>query len=288
MKHLKSIIAVLVFTLTFSFSQAQKKIKLENSVLWKIEHSELKEPSYVLGTLHVMCKDDFEISKKITQTLQNVDALVLEINLSDPKEIKAMQELMKNPKKISDELSEQQFEELDTLVTNVMGVPLSNFDSYGLSILNTIMIQKMLPCKEIKSLEMELMTLATEKQKSIYSLEKVAEQMEIMRTAYPTDFALKQILLFESYKKDFGEAIIAYNNEDITTAVDLVSKDIYMDENATTIMQINRNKNWVEKMPEMMTERSNLFAVGAAHLTHDYGIIHLLRQKGYTVTPVFN
>ena len=33
MKHFKTIIAVLVFTLTFSSSQAQKEIKLENSVL---------------------------------------------------------------------------------------------------------------------------------------------------------------------------------------------------------------------------------------------------------------
>jgi uncharacterized protein YbaP (TraB family) len=38
----------------------------------------------------------------------------------------------------------------------------------------------------------------------------------------------------------------------------------------------------------MMQQRSNLFAVGAAHLTDDFGIIHLLREKGYTVTPVFN
>lgn len=287
MKHIKSIITVLVFTLTHSFSQAQKEIKLENSVLWKIEHSELKEPSYILGTLHMMCKDDFEISEKIIRTLRNVDALVLEINLSDPEEIKSMQESMKNPKKISDELSKKQFEELDTLVTDVMGASLTNFDSYGLSILNIIMIQKMLPCKQIKSLDNELMLLATEKQKPIYSLEKVSEQMEIMKNAYPTAFALKQILLFESYKKDFNEAITAYKNEDISTTVNLISKDIYMDENATNLMQINRNKNWIEKIPKMMNERSNLFAVGAAHLTDSYGIINLLREKGYTITPVF-
>ena len=235
-----------------------------------------------------MCEDDFKISKKITQTLQNVDALVLEINLSDPKEIKSMQESMKNPKKISEELSKKQFLELDTLVTSIMGTSLTNFDAYGLSILNAIMIQKMLPCAQIKSLDNELMLLATEKQKPIYSLEKVSEQMEIVRQAYPTEFALKQILLFESYKKDFGQAITAYKNEDITTAVDLITKEIYMDENATSLMQIKRNKNWVEKMPQMMKERSNLFTIGTAHLTNEYGIIHLLREKGYTITPVFN
>lgn len=288
MKHLKSIFTVLAFTFSFNLSLAQKEIKLENSVLWKIEHSEMKKPSYVLGTLHLMCENDFTISKKITQTLQNVDALVFELNFSDPSELNSMQESMKNPKKISEEITKKQFQELDTLVTKVMGVSLTNFDMYGLSILNTMMIQKMLPCTQIKSIENELMLLALEKQKTIYSLEKVTEQMEIVRNAYPTDFALQQILLFDSYKNDFNKAITAYKKEDITTAANLITKDIYMDENATNLLQINRNKNWVEKMPKMMKERSNLFAVGAAHLTNEYGIIHLLRQKGYTVTPVFN
>ena len=148
----------------------------------------------------------------------------------------------------------------------------------------------MLPCTltQIKSLDNELMLLATEKQKPIYSLEKASEQMETLKKAYPTEFALKQVLLFESYKKDFNEAIVAYKNEDITTAVDLLTKEIYMDENATNLMQVKRNKNWLEKMPQMMKEKSNLFAVGTAHLTNEYGIINLLRQRGYTVTPVFN
>ncbi|MDX1602279.1 MAG: TraB/GumN family protein, partial [Salinimicrobium sediminis] len=77
-------------------------------------------------------------------------------------------------------------------------------------------------------------------------------------------------------------------NEDIAGAVDLITKEDYMDENATLLMQINRNKDWVKKMPVMMRERSNLFAVGAAHLTDDFGIIHLLRKKGYIVTAVTN
>ncbi|KYG73063.1 TraB/GumN family protein [Roseivirga echinicomitans] len=288
MKYLKTITAALIFTLVFNLSQAQGKVKLENSVLWKVEHSSLNEPSYILGTLHLMCENDFSISEKVTQTLQGVDALVLEVNLSDPKEMQILQTSMANPQKISEELSEKQFNELDELVQKVMDVPLINFDTYGLSTLNAIMISKMLPCTEIKSLETELTQMAIEKQIPLYSLEKVSEQMESFKKAYPTDYNFKQIMLFESYKRDFNAAISSYISEDITTTVDLISKEIYMNENATAYMQIKRNKNWVEKMPQMMNERSNLFAVGVAHLTSEYGIIHLLRQKGYTITPVFN
>lgn len=286
MKHLKTIIAVVLFAATFNFSSAQKKAKLENSTLWKIEHSDLKQPSYLLGTLHIMCATDFAIPKKVTETLDKVDALVLEVNISDPQEIKLMQESMSQSKKISEELSPKQFQELDQLVTKVMGAPLVNFDSYGLSILQFLMMSKMLPCTDFKYYEMELLASATKGKKEIFSLEKAADQIETMRKAYPTAFALDQLMLFDSYKKDFNEAIQTYKKEDIASTVDLITKDRYMDENATKYMQIDRNKNWLEKMPQMMKERSNLFAVGAAHLTEDYGLIHLLRQKGYTVTPV--
>ena len=63
MKHLKLIIAVVLFTSCFNISRAQEDAKLENSILWKIEHPELKEPSYLLGTLHFMCEEDFVIPK---------------------------------------------------------------------------------------------------------------------------------------------------------------------------------------------------------------------------------
>lgn len=288
MKQLKSIITVLAITITLNFSQAQEKVKLENSVLWKIEHSEIKEPSYILGTLHLMCEDDFDIPKKVTQTLKRVDALVLEVNMSDPEEMKLMQESLANAKKISKELSKEQFNELDTLVTKVMGASLIDFDQYGLSILNFLMLQKMLTCSatQIKSLETELTLLAKNHQKPIFSLEKASDQMQAIKNAYPTEFIYKQIMLFESFKKDFNNAIIAYNEENITAAVNLITKKKYMDENAIKFMQVRRNKNWVEKMPEMMKDKSNLFAVGAAHLTDEYGIINLLREKGFTITPV--
>jgi uncharacterized protein YbaP (TraB family) len=289
MKHLKLIIAVVLFTSCFNISRAQEDAKLENSILWKIEHPELKEPSYLLGTLHFMCEEDFVIPKKVLTTLDNIDALVLEVNLSDPEEMNIIQASMTTSKKISEELSESQFRDLDELVQKVLKTPLMSFNDYGLSMLHFSMIYKMLPCEptQIKSFETELMQLATKNSTPIYSLEKASAQLEFIKKASPTDYIFDQLMLFDSYKKDFNDAIQAYKNEDITKAVNLITKDTYMNENAIKYMQIERNKNWVEKMPQMMKERRNLFCVGAAHLTNEYGIIHLLRQKGYTITPVF-
>ena len=44
-----------------------------------------------------------------------------------------------------------------------------------------------------------------------------------------------------------------------------------------------RNADWLTKMPAIMAEKPTLFAVGAAHLYGEQGVLHLLRTAGYTV-----
>lgn len=288
MKYVISLLFLCATLIPFQYIQAQENNTLENSVLWKIEHINMEKPSYLLGTLHMMCSEDFEILDKVNLALQNTDALVLEVNLFDPKEVKAMQNSMLNSKKISEELSSLQFSELDGLVQKVLQMPLTTLDNYGLSTVYSAMFSKMLPCTDLKSMEAELVQLANKKGTPIKSLETVTAQMDFLKKAFPTDFMFTQIMLYESYQKDFIKAITFYKREDITSAVSLLTKADYMNENASKYMQTIRNKNWISKMPRIMEEGSVLFAVGSAHLTGKDGLIYLLRQKGYQVTPIFN
>ena len=48
----------------------------------------------------------------------------------------------------------------------------------------------------------------------------------------------------------------------------------------------DRNKNWIPKLKENLSERSCFIAVGAAHLFGESGLISLLEFEGYTVTPL--
>jgi UDP-3-O-acyl-N-acetylglucosamine deacetylase len=52
------------------------------------------------------------------------------------------------------------------------------------------------------------------------------------------------------------------------------------------ILLTNRNKNWIPIMEEMILEKPTLFAVGAGHLGGPNGIIRLMIEKGYTLSPV--
>lgn len=287
MKNLKTIIIAFTLILFSNRFNAQETKSTENSTLWKVEHKNLKKPSYILGTIHVMCESDFKMSDKTTRILNEVDALVLEVNLTDTNESKSLQNSFLKTKKISSDLSTTQFQKLDSIFQLKVGIPIKDIDTYGLSYANALLIMNMLPCKTTKYLENELTLLAINNKKSIDALETVTEQLEYMDKAYPIQFLFQQMMLFDSYKVDFNQSITAYLKGDINTASALICKDLYMDENAKKWLLTVRNKNWAKKMPSMMEEKSSLFAVGTAHLTNENGIINLLKQKGYTITPIF-
>ena len=48
---------------------------------------------------------------------------------------------------------------------------------------------------------------------------------------------------------------------------------------------IRRNLAWLPEIRKQSAKQSTLFAVGIAHLPSEKGLIELLRQEGYQVTP---
>jgi uncharacterized protein YbaP (TraB family) len=51
-------------------------------------------------------------------------------------------------------------------------------------------------------------------------------------------------------------------------------------------MITDRNRRWVEMMPEIMAAKPTLFVVGAGHLPGEEGVLELLKAEGYKVKAV--
>ncbi|MFM7467755.1 MAG: TraB/GumN family protein, partial [Crocinitomicaceae bacterium] len=47
-----------------------------------------------------------------------------------------------------------------------------------------------------------------------------------------------------------------------------------------------RNKNWISEIEKLLTREKIFIAVGAGHLPGEFGVIELLRNKGYSVESV--
>jgi uncharacterized protein YbaP (TraB family) len=50
---------------------------------------------------------------------------------------------------------------------------------------------------------------------------------------------------------------------------------------------VDRNLAWIPIIEKSVKENKCFFAFGPAHLAGDVGIINLLKEKGYSVKPIF-
>ncbi|CAH0126203.1 TraB/GumN family protein [Chryseobacterium sp. Bi04] len=266
---------------------AQNKDAGNNSLLWEVSGNGLSKPSYITGTFHILCNKDFEIKPKVLKALEKSDNFVMEINYTDPAEIKSLQKMYQTDKKISDQLSPHEAKELNTILADY-GTDLKSIDSSSPQALYALLSTKAIPCPqtEIKLYEIELLQKAIKDKKTIRGLEKVEDQMKSINEAYNLRSTIIQLKMGKEYEILFKKMIEAFKNENVQLLYSLFKDERFMNIQQEKAMLTNRNQNWVKAMPEIMKNQSSLFAVGGSHLMGENGIIPLLQSKGYTVKPV--
>lgn len=87
---------------------------------------------------------------------------------------------------------------------------------------------------------------------------------------------------------EFSAMMEAYREQDLKKLEDLMMKEEAGISAYADLLLFNRNRNWIEKMKQILPGHSLLFAVGAGHLPGEKGVINLLKKAGFTVTPVDN
>ncbi|KAA2216156.1 TraB/GumN family protein [Chryseobacterium sediminis] len=259
----------------------------ENSLLWEVSGNGLSKPSYITGTFHILCSKDFEIKPKVWNALNKSESFVMEINYTDQNEMASIQKMMTADKKISEQLTPEEAKNLDKILTDY-GTNLKNVDSQSSTALYSLVATKAIPCpqNEVKMYEIELLKTALKNKKSVSGLEKVDDQTHAISQAYDLKETISQLKLGNEYAVAAKKMTEAFKNENLRELDLLIKNPKFMDKRQEKLVLTDRNKKWVEKMPEMMKNQSSFFAVGSGHLWGENGLINLLKAKGYTVKPV--
>jgi len=144
-------------------------------------------------------------------------------------------------------------------------------------------------------LDMLLYTQAAAQGKRVYGLETVSEQVGAMETM-PRDVQitmLRDAVAQHDQLDQIIEALInAYLQRDLN-ALESISDEAMQqgDERVaqlfTSEVVVNRNRRMLERMQPRLREGNAFIAVGALHLPGKEGLLNLLRNKGYRVSPVY-
>lgn len=283
MKTLVKSIAICALTLvSFTiFAQDNK------SLLWEISGKGLEKPSYVFGTIHMICQEDYIMTETIQNTLKNVDAFYAEIDFSNPENMAVLQQSMMSETPLSQRLNNEQYQKLQQLLKEVVDLDITQFEHLTDAAIVSMVTFKSFPCTDFKMYEMELLQTAAAAEKKMGGLETAAEQMEILGKSLGINavFEMLNDLKKDGFKST-KEMVALYTNQDVQGLYDYMKKSSYMTDEVYNEMLTKRNHNWINEMPELMKNQSVFFAVGAAHLSGNNGVLKLLKDNGYTVKPV--
>jgi uncharacterized protein len=200
--------------------------------------------------------------------------------------MKGMQ--MKDGKKISSLVTKEEFEKMNAFFKERLKMPLTMIEQTKPALLQSMLISQILECN-VESVEMKLLALYKERQQPILGLESVQDQMDVFDKIAYEDQVIALVKMttgdLSAERKLISKMMKFYELEDIESLLTSMDEEKYSD-NQNELLLDNRNKNWIKPMSDAMLSKSTLFAVGAAHLAGENGVIMLLRQAGYTVEPI--
>ena len=280
-----SLVIFSIFISIIGFTQSNSK----GSLLWEIRGKGLTNPSYLFGTFHIMCKDQFSISPVLSEKVLATEQFYGELDMDDPTmQASLMKKITLKDKTIESMMDTASFRIFNEAFKKITGIPATQFNNYKPFFHLSFLTLKTIPCANFVQPETELMQIAKKNGKEVLGLETVEEQMSAI-DAQPLDSQVvslqKMVLNFDSTKQLMNEMIDVYKKNDAELLYQYVKKQ-GTDGMNEEVLLVNRNKNWIPKIKKIIQEKSSFIAVGGAHLGGKTGVIALLRAEGYSVKPV--
>ncbi|WP_247237683.1 TraB/GumN family protein [Telluribacter sp. SYSU D00476] len=280
----------LLIGLSIAATSARAQAPQEPSLLWEISGKGLTKPSYLYGTIHLICPGDFILEEVLKERLQKAEQLTLELDMDDPGMMMSMAQLMlmKDNKQLSTLLPQEDYLRLNQFFRDSVGMNITPFERAKPFVLMSLLFNRVLNCQP-QSYEMTLVGLAKKQQIEVVGLETVAEQMAVFDTIPYQDQARMLVQMIDNLPKartEFTQMVNLYKKQDVAGLHKMTLESDFDMQGQEETLLYGRNRRWIPLMANMMGQKSTFFAVGAAHLGGTEGVIALLRKQGYKVVPV--
>lgn len=287
-KRLVFILAVLsVFTFQ---SNAQ--------LLWKISGNGLEKPSYLFGTHHVAPLSICDSIAGFQEAFDSCKQLYGELEMGDMQALsrEIMKYMILPQDSLLDKLfSPEDYKLLDSVVTKYMGKSIEQLKMLKPAAIST-QLAVIISAQVFKDFdrEMQLDASLQKKAKEQGMLVKGFETLEFQAKllfeeplSQQAKSLLKTIKYSDQMKIHMPELCNAYIKQDLDKLLKIIEdpeQGFTREEGEKMIY--NRNHNWVGQLKDILPQQPTFIVVGAGHLPGSDGLLKLLNEQGYTVTPV--
>jgi uncharacterized protein len=276
----------IIILLTFISIQ----LSAQKALLYEISGNGLEKPSYLYGTIHVICSNDFIWRESLSQKVKESEQIALELDMDDPKMMMKMLEMsnFKNGQTIKSIMSEADYAKLSKFFKDSLSLSLNMMNKLKPFSLLSVMTNQLMDC-EIKSYEIEFVKVAKEQKKEVIGLETIEFQLNLFDKISNEDVVKMLLEMVDSYttaKKDFAELISHYKNQEVDNLYNDMNKSSSGFKGYEKAFLDDRNQDWIPKIKKIASEKSTVFAVGAGHLGGENGVLSLLKKAGFVVKVV--
>lgn len=285
---MKKIILVFFVILFASMLYAQKTA---STLLWKISGNGLEKPSYLYGTMHLTDERIFNLGDSVYAAIEKADGFAIEL---DPENFTALiideaKRSLQQGKLLKEMLNDKTFKRYGKALAKKLNKNENEITTADVIREKNKWVEESLRTGKMQTfLDAYLFDIARRQGKWTGGIEDISDQAGALD--YLFDETDVQQLAVDDNSGGY-DALPAEQLIKIYIAGDLHAIDSLSglsDSAFNDVLLIKRNKKMAMRMDSMSHERTMVFAVGAAHLPGTAGVITLLRQKGYTLTPVFS
>lgn len=278
---------------------------MQAQLLWKVSGNGLAQPSYIMGTHHLSPLSIKDSIAGMKQALADTKQVYGEVAMSEMQSPAAVAQLMQ---KFTVTESDTTFQSLFTPAEYEMIQKYCNenlmFDVAMMPKLKPAFLSNnlvvVLYMKHVKGfnpqeqLDTYFQTQAEASGKKTGGLETLQFQFNLLYNGSSLKRQAEQLLcLLNDVDKNIDQLkkLTAYYNAQNLTAMLELMKERQGDRcdplpGELEVMIDHRNKDWVEKLPAIMSAAPTFVAVGAGHLPGENGLLNLLKRRGYTVESV--
>jgi len=265
----------------------------QNSILWEVSGNGLTTTSYLHGSLKFIGEKEFIIHQEIEKRLKMAGLFAIEDQVNHH----AQHELNKAihfPKGESLETlySTADFNKIQSFFQSQFGISKKKFSKTYAKIKPlalSIAMTRLSLHEEVKFYDMELLKMANNLKMKTYSLEAIDREAEAFN-AFPIEdqatALLHSIDNFDKQKDEYLKLEAAYIQGDIDKVFEY---SLHPFEKNATFMEefyFKRNLEWLPKIESMIAENISFISVGVTHMEGEKGLLNLLKEKGYTLTPI--
>ncbi|MGI8599018.1 MAG: TraB/GumN family protein, partial [Chitinophagaceae bacterium] len=242
-------------------------------------------PSYLFGTMHLNDRRLFHFSDSLYNFLHQANEFAMEIDVEELNN--AIINFNSNDTAVLlKEVKQEQYKKLALELESTYGIPADKVTKKQ-AWLYKQMIQA--PGKTRAGemnvfVDIYLYNIAKKNGKKLSGIEKIEDQMELYQDF--GDGLVVKNKFFKKIEKELMEKLVkTYINQDLN-AINEWFKMMEPSERFKVLTK--RNLNMADRIEVMSGGNSCFFAIGAAHLPGDDGLIELLITMGFKLEPVFS